>query len=207
MLTELYLDRTSDIDRIFNSKIYHKIDKILLQSSQISSFQDKNKKLAVLIDYPYGLSNTSVREHEIIYSIRSGVKYIDLPINPDFIKEEKLSLLFDDFFSCNKICKEKNVILRPILEYRLFSTDYVLDIIERLNSNNVENIILGTGSIVDDISDNIIFCAEILKKTLMNPIPTVNNLSLSNLQTLSSIGVKTIRFTSISILEKIMTTV
>jgi deoxyribose-phosphate aldolase len=194
MLTELYLNRTQDVNNVLKSKFYHKIDVVLLQSSQIAAFPDKDKKLAVLIDYPYGLSNTTIREHEIIYSIRSGAKFIDLPIN--------LSRP-EDLYSCREICKVNHVQLRPILEYRSLSTSEITEACERLNNKKIDTIILGTGSIVDDIDDNIIICSHILKNTNITPIPTVSNINHKNLQILSSIGIKTIRFMSLPMLENI----
>ena len=41
----------------------------------------EDQKFAAAIDFPYGLSSTQIRIHEIILSIRQGASFIDLVIN------------------------------------------------------------------------------------------------------------------------------
>ena len=57
---------------------------------RVSDFLE-HQKFSAAIDFPYGLSNTEVRVHEIILAARQGASFVDLVINSGFIKEKNWS--------------------------------------------------------------------------------------------------------------------
>ena len=115
----------------------------------------KDQKFSAAIDFPYGLSGTQVRLHEIILAIRQGASFIDLVINNGYIKEGNWSKIREDLKVCLSICKERDVELRALIEYRLFPLKTVLMMCELLKINDVHHVVNSTGFIVDDISVDI----------------------------------------------------
>jgi deoxyribose-phosphate aldolase len=98
------------------------VDSIAIPSGfmgRVSEFLE-HQKFSVAIDFPYGLASTQVRLHEIILAIRQGASFIDLVINNSYVKEENWRKIREDLKSCITACKQNNVELRAIIEYRLF---------------------------------------------------------------------------------------
>ena len=105
----------------------------------------KNQKFSAAVDFPYGLSNTQIRIHEIILSIRQGASYIDLVINSSYVKEGNWAAIRKDLKSCLVACDIEKIPLRPLIEYRLFSMKTILNLCESLNRLNIPHIINSTG--------------------------------------------------------------
>ena len=110
----------------------------------------KDQKFSVAIDFPYGLSGTSVRVHEIILAIRQGASYIDLVLNNSFIKEENWRKIREDLKACKAVCNENNIELRVIIEYRLFPVKTVLLMCDLLYTANIYTVINSPGFVADD---------------------------------------------------------
>lgn len=203
MFIEICINRDINYDAILKSKFYHKIDAIVLHSSQLNTFPDQNKPVRCLIDYPYGLSNTQIKEHEVLYAIRAGAKTIDLTLNHNYVCPFNKEKLIKELQACYNICRDHNVILRVIIEYRLIPTDIIADLCMIFKSLHISHIIIGTGSMVDDISDNIITCAGVIKCSDISVTTSTNFCSIDNFAILKKLGVEGLRLPTIFAVENL----
>jgi len=144
-----------------------RIDSVAIPSGFMSRVDEflKHQKFSAAIDFPYGLSSTQVRVHEIILAIRQGASFIDVVINNSYIKEENWRKIREDIKACLTVCNQNNVELRAIIEYRLFPVKTVLLMCDLLNINGVFNVINSTGFVADDLSENAIISYEMQTKT------------------------------------------
>jgi|TARA_R110002020_G_scaffold135698_1_gene303064 deoxyribose-phosphate aldolase len=109
-----------------------------------------------IVDFPYGISETRIRVHEILLCERRGIKTIDLVINRHDLESSNLFAIRKDFKTCYEACRVHNLHIRPVIEYRLAETVFIEELCFSLRENGASEIILGTGSMVDDMLDNII---------------------------------------------------
>ena len=156
----------------------------------------KDQKFSVAIDFPYGISGTQIRVHEIILAIRQGASYIDLVINNGFIKEENWRKIREDLKSCLAICNEYNIESKAIIEYRLFPVKTVLLMCDLFYQAGVNNIINATGFIADDISDNAIISYEMHEKTGVFVTSCIRAFNKSHIVMFEDMGVYALRFMS-----------
>lgn len=170
---------------------------------KINGFLD-DQKFSAAIDFPYGLSSTQVRVHEIILSIRQGASYIDLVINAGHIKEENWKAIKDDLKSCAAVCKQNKILLRPIIEYRLFPSKTVLNLCESLDRLGVEHIINSTGFVADDISENLLFSYEVQRKTGVSVTSCLRGIHEKHLIALKELDIYGLRLMSTKIAESIL---
>lgn len=164
----------------------------------------KDQKFSVAIDFPYGLSGTSVRVHEIILAIRQGASYIDLVLNSGYIKEENWRKIRKDLQACRAVCDNNSIELRVIIEYRLFSPKAVLLICDLLYNANIHNVINSTGFIADDLSDNAIISHEIQSKTGIKVTSCVRAFSKEQIEIFESVDVYSLRLISSKATEEIL---
>ena len=164
----------------------------------------KDQRFAAVIDFPYGISTTQVRLHEIILAIRHGASLIDLVLNGSYLKEENWKKLEEDLKVCSTVCNENNVTLRPILEYKLFSPRVVIKACEMLEKHDITTVINSTGSIIDDPSDNAIICHSIQKNTSISVISCSNRITPKYFDIFREMGIEGFRFTSSSMAKNIL---
>ena len=164
----------------------------------------EHQKFAAVIDFPYGISTTQVRLHEIILAIRQGANLIDLVLNGSYLKEENWKKVEEDLKTCLTVCNQHDVTLRPILEYKLFSPKTVLKTCEILEKYNITTVINSTGSIIDDPSDNAIICHSIQKNTTISVISCSNRITPKYFGIFTDMGIEGFRFTSSSIAKNIL---
>ena len=199
-------DQTYDYDQILRtmfSCVNSNVDAISLPSIYIkylSEFKDEID-LSALIDFPYGLSDTEIRIHEMILAIRRGCKFIDLVVNSSYLKNKQWSEIRKDILSCGQACKSSRVNLRLVLEYRLFLPELILELCHFLGKLNIDTIITSTGTIVDDINDNIIISEQIQRETGVNVITCSNFMNKKSFETINLSDIYGIRVTSHHILE------
>ncbi len=198
MNTQLCLNRDYNLQEILKSKYYYKVNEIVINSGQIATFPDKTKPISALIDYPYGLGNTSIREHEVLMAIRSGATSINPVLNNIDILGNDIGHVLTELNTLRLICRERKVKLIPILEYSIYDSYTILDICSRFCSNSMTSIVIGTGTIVDDVTNNLITCQQIKSKLDMEVIPCLYSLSSKQIESFSKINVDTIRIMSIS---------
>ena len=179
---------------------------VSLPSGFMSKVNDflSNHQFAAAIDFPYGLSISQVRLHEIILAIRQGAAFIDLVLNSSLIKENNWRKIKEDLKACLAVCRESNVELRPIVEYRLFAPKTVLLLCDMLQDMSINYLINCTGSFPDDLDDNIIMCHDIQTKTGMLVTACSKLINRKYFDLFSDMGIHGIRFTSPKMAENIL---
>ncbi len=155
---------SSVLECIFNSANSN-VDTICTPSGLLSRIDESLIKehltFSAIVDYPYGLSDTNIRIHDIILARRRGAKSIDLVINRNDLESKNLASIRKDFKACLSACHEYAISLRPVIEYRVSDWPFLMDLCYSLKSNCSSEIVIGTGTMVDDIIDNIICCKTI----------------------------------------------
>ena len=164
----------------------------------------KDQKFSAAIDFPYGLSSTQVRLHEVILAIKQGASFIDLVINNSYVKEKNWRKIRKDLKACLSVCNQNNIELRAIIEYRLFSVDTVLLMCELFTANGVHHVINSTGFVVDDISDNAIISHQMQEKTGVFVTSCVRAFTESHIQTFKDMDIYTLRLMSTKIAEDLL---
>jgi deoxyribose-phosphate aldolase len=109
-----------------------------------------------IVDFPYGISETRIRVHEILLCEKRGIKTIDLVINRHDLESSNLFSIRKDFKTCYEACRVNKIHIRPVIEYRLAEPMFIEELCFSLKENGASEIVLGTGSMVDDVLDNII---------------------------------------------------
>tara|TARA_R100000995_G_C3476852_1_gene121452 strand:- start:737 stop:1372 length:636 start_codon:yes stop_codon:yes gene_type:complete len=109
-----------------------------------------------IVDFPYGISETRIRVHEILLCEKRGIKTIDLVINRHDLESSNLFAIRKDFKTCYEACRVNKIHIRPVIEYRLAEPTFIEELCFSLKENGASEIVLGTGSMVDDVLDNII---------------------------------------------------
>jgi deoxyribose-phosphate aldolase len=123
-------------------------------------------KIACPVDFPDGLGDAVLRH---------GANYIDLLINPIHLVNGRKEELTQDIKAIKNICDDKDVELRAVVDYRMYTDGLVLSLCSILRQLGVVYIIPSSGQFVDDVTDNIIFCQLISNK---NPgVKTILNTS------------------------------
>jgi deoxyribose-phosphate aldolase len=210
MLTELACyNQDSTYNDILNAVFIaaeKNISSVAVPSGFMSRVGDflKDQKFSAAIDFPYGLSGTQVRLHEIILAIRQGASFIDLVINNSYIKEKNWRKIRKDLKACLSVCNQNNVDLRVIIEYRLFSVKTVLLMCELFNANGVYHVVNSTGFVADDISDNAIISHQMQEKTGVLVTACVRAFTESHIKTFEDMGIYTLRLMSTKIAEDLL---
>lgn len=130
--------------------------------------------ISALIDYPYGASTYEPKISDILRVARLGIKTIDLVINNTYISQNKWKALYNDIYSCQKVCFDKKLELRCILEPNLFEIEKIMSTCHILEQCVVQTLIIGTGTLNIDETDNIILAKKIEKDYGLSTICTTN---------------------------------
>ena len=162
-----------DILRCIFEASEKRLDQICAPSGMIPRIDEifirEHCNFSALVDFPYGISETRIRVHEILLSAKRGVKDIDLVINRSDIESSNLNSIRKDFRTCLNACKENGLAIRPIIEYRIADDEFLYELCSSLKYNGATEIVIGTGSMVDDILDNII-SSKLIEDKLNLPV-------------------------------------
>ena len=184
-----------------------RIDTICIPSGCLKNIDDDfirhHCSFASIIDFPLGISDTQLRLHEIALSLRRGVLCIDLVINTHDLESGNLASIRKDFIRCASICKAAGALIRPILEYRTSDDETLFNVSQLLLDHGSFEIIVGTGSMVDDLSDNIIISKLIEQKLAANVISCGPILCQDHYDLYQSSKISGIRIKSFKILDNL----
>jgi len=173
---------------------------------QIQEYVPEGMAIACPVDYPYGHSDTKVRNHEVLSAIRHGCNTIDLVINTHLAINKEFKKLSSDILSHVSICKDNNVTLRIMLDYRLLPSELWKKCMSILQTAGIEYIFPSTGHLVDDYLDNLVVSVNTQDKFGINAITNGNLFRPDQFKTIKKSKVFGIRFNSLSILEAILKT-
>lgn len=145
----------------------HKIDGIISCPTNLIEFREivpKNIKLICMVDYPYGLSGTSCRQHCCIEAIKHGASDIDLVINHHHLKQQNITAIKKDIAVHQKICDENKVNLRIMLESRICEDKFINSSVRAIYNLGLHEFLLSTGMLLEDYLDNLTMAAILKKK-------------------------------------------
>jgi deoxyribose-phosphate aldolase len=197
------IDRTSKLDLILETIFLgssERVSCVALPSGffgLVSSDLKDHATFSSVVDFPYGISDTSVRLHEIILSVRRSVSIIDLVLNPHHIVNNDWKSTRKDIKACLAACKSNKVELRPVVEYRLFEQETIIETCRMLYDLGVLSIVTSTGSMVDDILDNAIISHQIASKSGLSVTSCSNISTPEQVSIFKHAGVQGIRIPSL----------
>jgi deoxyribose-phosphate aldolase len=123
--------------------------------TKVKSIISKERRLSCCIDFPGGLSFCDVKIHSIISCIRRGANCIDFVVNPSHIANSSdLSKMQEEVSSAYSLCQERNVVFRPMIDYRYYRNEKILKIFNTLKNIGVDFCFISTGMLSDDITDH-----------------------------------------------------
>jgi deoxyribose-phosphate aldolase len=131
--------------------------------------------LSCPIDYPLGIMDSKSRSDSISFAIKNGAKIIDMVCPVYLLCNRKYDKFKEDIKISQNMCLDSGVLLRYILEYRVYSYELLYKVAQILLEHQIGTIYPSTGYLIDNISDNILACALINKK-----IPEINIISNAN---------------------------
>jgi deoxyribose-phosphate aldolase len=162
-----------ELKSILNKIKHIKVDTICVFLNHIKLAKDnlpEHIKISTPIDYPLGILDTKTRISAIESSIKQGAQIINVVAPTQYLCNRKYDKLRDDIKQISELCLSNNIILRYILEYRIFSYDLLYKVSQILSAGGVDTIYPSTGFFLDDINDNIVASALINKKSPINII-------------------------------------
>lgn len=142
----------------------------------MSSMIPSDIVLSSPVDFPYGLSDTKVRQHQTLSLIRRGANAIDLVVNPIYIINNKKEKLVNDIQAHQTICADHNITLRLMLEYRHFSNEVYSDLIKICKIRGIRYMFPSTGHFADDYMDNLV-----MGKFIKSQCPDINIITNGNI--------------------------
>lgn len=156
-----------------------------------------SKKLTSIIDFPYGISDTSLRLQEIKFALKYNAD-IDLVISQRYQIDRNTEKIYEDFLECKKAVSNGKKELRAMLEYRLNPTRITVEIATILDKAGLNTLILGV-SMPDNTTDLILLCRDILKNTDLSLVVGTTDLNDDVISSLEKVGVSCVRRRFLSI--------
>jgi deoxyribose-phosphate aldolase len=153
------------------------------------------------IDYPYGLSDPKIRLMSIASAAKNGATIVDMVIPAKCISNRKYDKLRDDIKNNLTFCQENNLIIRYILEYRVFNHETLAKTCQILKTLGIDCAIPSTGHMIDDINDNLIAAKYLMAKSQINIITNGNIWSQKHIDSIKGSGVYGARFHYLPALE------
>lgn len=121
-------------------------------------------KLGIVIDYPYGLGNYTSRHHAVVSACKQNIQILELVVNPIVIRNNERKNLIQDIKTAKTVCDDRNIELRIMLDYRMFSDRLIFATVELCSCLGVTKFVSSTGQFVDDFYDNLLICGMIQNK-------------------------------------------
>jgi deoxyribose-phosphate aldolase len=133
-------------------------------------------KISTIIDYPLGASDLITRITASKNAIKSGANVLEIVVPTQYLTNRKYDKFREDINNHIGLGLENKVEIKYILEYRLFTYEFLYKISQILIGHGVRDIYPSSGYFLDDINDNILAAALINKKN-----PDVNIICNGNL--------------------------
>jgi deoxyribose-phosphate aldolase len=203
------LDKAIDFDTFLKflfASSSSKIDRICVPTSLLHKVPEISEyvEMVSLVDYPDGLGSTHSRVADALYSMRSGVKYIDVTLNNMWVTDGDWRSIVADIKTLKSLCDSEGVELRTIIEYRLHPLDLVLNTCKILKDHGIKDIVSSTGRMAGDIVDNLLFCERLLTTLGLDPIVCGRLYTKDQLEVFKNVGLKRFRVTSLKIAENLL---
>jgi len=132
-------------------------------------FEDTTK-IACVIDYPFGMSDSKNRIGQIEQAKKFGADCVNVVAQPFVLCNRKYDKFREDIRSIVESATQLNLEVRYVLEYRVFTYYLLYKISQILKTEGINIIYPATGYGLDDINDNLVASALINKKIAINII-------------------------------------
>lgn len=142
--------------------------------SSIKDFIVDGMDLAIPVDFPYGCSESDVKNHAMINSIRRGCNTIDFVGNTLLASNSKNVKFLDEVEKAYGMCRDKDVVLRVMVEYRLYKYEDLIAIAGGIKEIGIEYVIPATGEGLDTWDDNLAISVVLQEKTGVKVITNGN---------------------------------
>tara|TARA_R110000824_G_scaffold310153_1_gene497458 strand:- start:94 stop:432 length:339 start_codon:yes stop_codon:yes gene_type:complete len=106
--------------------------------------------------------------------------------------------------ACLTVCKNSNVQLRPIIEYRLLSEKIIFSLCGLFLKEGIEYVANATGTMADDTLDNVIISNRIQSETGIRVISCGRIWTPAHFDMFRESGVHSIRLTSPRLAEEFL---
>jgi len=202
----------NEIETTFNveTAIKHGIKNIFILPYSINYIRselfasDSDVRFGCPADFPYGLSDQKTRNYAVENLAKSNkISFIDLMIPTKAVTNRKYDKLREDIRTNLDICKQYNVHLRYILEYRIYNHDVLSKICQIFKNLNIDTILPSSGMMLDDINDNIIACKFLQTKTGIKTVCTGNVYRKQGFDSVCSANLYGLRINNLNILQHI----
>jgi len=197
----------NDVREILFSSVQRHLNGMVLLPQFIPSTKDfcpEGMDLSCFIDYPYGSSDTSVRSHAAITAIRKGATVLDVVANSGLLTNGKKAKFYDDIETIKALTDDQKVLLRILLEYRLFEAQDIVNIGNVLREMGIEFVVPATGIQMDSWEDNLAISMELTEKANMSVITNGGIRTRRHYEAVAETKVFGIRFTNHKIVEEVL---
>ncbi|MGB1204570.1 MAG: deoxyribose-phosphate aldolase [Chitinophagales bacterium] len=107
--------------------------------------KDTEIKVATVVGFPMGYSNSISKAEEALVAILEGADEIDMVANLSAIKEQAWEYVHKDIYRINLHCKNKKVKLKVIIEAALLTDEEIIKVCEICAACNVDFVKTSTG--------------------------------------------------------------
>ena len=121
-------------------------------------------RLGTVIDYPFGLSCYLDRENAVKSAITQGVNSIEIVCPNHALCNRKYDRFRLEIDSIKRLCLEKKIDLKYIIEYKTFTLPLMHKVAEILFDKRLPTMYPSTSFFMDSISDNIIVAMMLQKR-------------------------------------------
>lgn len=182
------------------------ISRLCVQSSLIGWVRNISKDLdiASIIDYPDGLSSKQSRVADVIYSIRSGAKFIDIVINNVLVANGEWKQIREEIKSLYLLTRENKVKLRAVIEHSLHDFEVNKSLVDILVYGGVDSIVVSTGRLAYDSELTLTFCKKLEKQSAATIIVSDRIYSKNSINPYIELGITHFRVNSLSAAENII---
>jgi len=111
--------------------------------------------VSALIDFPYGMSNASVRQHSSLDALHKGANAIDLAINTHWVLNAKPDLITEDIQAHQKMCEDHDATFKISIDYRRLRLLELRWVFALLCDLNIEYASIATGHFMDNFADQL----------------------------------------------------
>jgi len=138
-----------------------------------------NITVAALIDFPYGMSDSKVRQHATLDTIHKGAQGIDLVLNAHWLINNKTDIFIEDIKAHQKICEEHEVSLKVMIDYRRLNLLELKQAYGILFDLGTDDTMVATGHFMDNFTDQYTII-NVLKKAFFGALSFTMNGTVCN---------------------------
>lgn len=164
-------DKDIDIKENIDKAVQFNIDSLLCSIHNIRLVKKNfNINCGVFIDYPLSFNDFNYRKDSIANAIDCGANFVAITTPFQLIINRKYTKFREDIVNNLTLCKNHNIDIRYILEYRKFDHTLLQKVCDILKECGIERVYPSTGLFMDNIEDNIIACSYLKQKTGIDTI-------------------------------------